>query len=180
MTGSPESGRDGRPGGFDSRRSGSSSAGEDDSDGAQNKGPGQLQGGAKSSTKTFDVGPSVSQRKPPDATGITRPIFVECHPDRLVILPDQGTDGKPQVVPIQATMRNTIGPLATALRTHMDRWGLAVADGYWKPVLRVKVMPGADTQFEQLQSLLESNGIDVQKKKEQPRRYRPGGVSLPS
>ena len=97
-----------------------------------------------------------------------------------MILPDQGTDGKARKsFRFRAPCGTRSDPLRHGLRTHMDRWGLAVAGGYWKPVLKVKVMPGADTQFEQLKTLLESSGIDVQKK-EEPRRYRSAGVSLPS
>lgn len=122
----------------------------------------------------------MSQRKQPDATGITRPIFVECYPDRLVILPDQGTDGKPQVVPIQGTLRSAISPFASGLRRHMDRWGLAVQGGYWKPVIKVKVAPGAETQFDQLKTVLEKNGLEVEKREEPRRRERSAGATLPS
>jgi hypothetical protein len=69
--------------------------------------------------------------------------------------------------------------LTTALRQRTERWGIAVAGGYWKPVLRVKVRPGGEGRFEELQKALENSGIEVQKKQES-RRPRFGGTSVPT
>ena len=106
-----------------------------------------------------------------DGTGVTRPIYVECHPDRLVIVPDPGTDGKPQVFPLSGALRGALDPFVAGLRKHMESWGLALAGGYWKPVLKVKVLPGADERYDELRRTLEKSGIEVQKR-EGTRRYR--------
>jgi len=46
----------------------------------------------------------------------------------------------------------------------MERWGMAVAGGYWKPTLKVTVFPGAETRFWELQALLAGSGIDVERR----------------
>jgi hypothetical protein len=44
----------------------------------------------------------------------------------------------------------------------MDRWGIAGRGMYWKPVLKVQVIPGGENRFKDLQTLLEDSGLDVQ------------------
>jgi hypothetical protein len=46
----------------------------------------------------------------------------------------------------------------------MDRWGLAVSNGYWKPILTIEVKPGGEECFWELQQLLRGSGIEVEKK----------------
>jgi hypothetical protein len=97
-------------------------------------------------------------------TAITRPIVVECHPDRLVIRPDRGDQRRPQVVPIDGTTRGAIDPFVAGIQAHMKRWGMAVAGGHWKPIVRVEVLPGAEDRFRELAILLEHSGIQVEKR----------------
>lgn len=98
------------------------------------------------------------------ATGITRPITVHCYPDRLVVLPDRRDTRDPQTVPLAGATRDAMEPLVAAVWTHMERWGMAVAGGYWKPKLLVTVFPGAETRFWELQALLADSGIDVERR----------------
>ena len=100
----------------------------------------------------------------PRATGITRPIAVECFPDRLVILPDRGGVGQPRVVPLTGSVHASIEEFVSAIWTHMEQWGMAVAGGYWKPVLKVTVGLGAEQRFRELKILLEDSGIEVQRR----------------
>jgi len=46
----------------------------------------------------------------------------------------------------------------------VERWGMAVAGGYWKPVLRVSVAPDAEDRFYELSVLLHNSGFDVQRR----------------
>jgi hypothetical protein len=61
-------------------------------------------------------------------------------------------------------MRDSIEPFVAGVRTHVQRWGMAVARGYWKPVLKVDVAPGAEARFRELQTLLDHSGIEVEKR----------------
>jgi len=98
------------------------------------------------------------------ATGITRPITVHCYPDRLVVMPDRRDTRDPQTVSLDGATRDSMEPFVSAIWTHMERWGMAVAGGYWKPTLKVTVFPGAETRFWELQALLADSGIDVERR----------------
>jgi hypothetical protein len=98
------------------------------------------------------------------STGITRPIAVEVYPDRLVLLPERGEAGSPVVVPLPGSTRAALDPFVAAVWTHMERWGMAVAGGYWKPVLKVQVAPGAETRFADLDALLRDSGMVVERR----------------
>jgi hypothetical protein len=98
------------------------------------------------------------------ATGITRPILVECHPDRLVIPPDRRDPRPPQVIPLVGPTSSAMERFVASIWKHTERWGMAVAGGYWKPILRVEVFPGAETRFRELKTLLDRSGIEVEKR----------------
>jgi hypothetical protein len=98
------------------------------------------------------------------ATGITRPIAVECHCDRLVIMPDQGHAERPRVVPVVGPVRGSIEQFVSAIWQHMDGWGMAVAGGYWKPVLKVSVATDAEARYRELETLLKDSGVEVERK----------------
>ena len=101
---------------------------------------------------------------PAAATGITRPITVHCYSDRLVVMPDRRDSRDPQTVPLNGATRDSMESFVSAIWTHMEHWGMAVAGGYWKPILKVTVFPGAETRFWELQALLAGSGIDVERR----------------
>ena len=93
---------------------------------------------------------------------IVRTIRMQCYSDRLVLLPskqDAATEifgvGDGDVV--RATMQ-----LATSIRDRIDRWGAALPGGRWQPRLEVEVMPGGESRFHQLRTLMAGSGVDVQ------------------
>ncbi len=97
-------------------------------------------------------------------TAITRPIVVECHPDQFVIRADRGDQRRPQVIPVNGSTRSSIDALVSGIQAHMKRWGMAVAGGHWKPVVRVEVLPRAEGRFRELEILLEGSGIQVERR----------------
>ncbi len=103
-------------------------------------------------------------RKPPRATGITRPLAIECHADRLIILPESDPGRPPEVYRLQGPMRPVIEDFVDGVHQRVERWGMAVAGGYWKPVLRVSVAPDAEDRFYELSVLLHNSGFDVQRR----------------
>jgi hypothetical protein len=87
---------------------------------------------------------------------------VAVHADRLLIVPDQGDSRRPVVVPISPELRpEDVNQFVTAVQGEVKGWGLAVANGYWKPVLHMGVAPGAEQQFAELQTALEGSGFDI-------------------
>jgi hypothetical protein len=94
--------------------------------------------------------------------GVTRPLHVAVHADRLLIVPDRGDSRPPVVVPIAPELRpEDVNQFVTAVQREVKGWGLAVANGYWKPVLHMGVAPGAERQFAELQTALEGSGFDI-------------------
>jgi hypothetical protein len=104
--------------------------------------------------------PSAASR----STGITRPIQVECYADRLVILPDLGDTRDPQTIPVTGPMRGSVQRFVAGVWSHTERWGMAVAGGYWKPVIKVHVAPDAQDRFLELEALLRDSGIEVERR----------------
>ena len=52
---------------------------------------------------------------------------------------------------------------SSKLWARVESWGIAVAGGYWKPVLNVQVTPGAEQRFEELRVLLDGSGLEVRR-----------------
>lgn len=98
------------------------------------------------------------------ATAISRPIYLECYADKLVILPEKGENHVPLVIPVDEGVNAQMEVLLTTTWQIMDRWGLAIFNGYWKPVLTVAVKPGADARFAELQQALQGSGLEVERK----------------
>lgn len=46
---------------------------------------------------------------------------------------------------------------------HIDAWGIAGVNSYWKPVLNVYVSPNADGRFRELKNLLSGSGLDLRR-----------------
>ncbi len=97
------------------------------------------------------------------ATGIVRPIRIALLPDRLIILPDRGDSVPPELVMIDGSMMNNIDGFVSKIWDRIEQWGIAVAGGYWKPVLHVQVAQGADERFDELRTLLDGSGLEVQR-----------------
>ncbi len=96
-------------------------------------------------------------------TGIVRPIRLACLPDRLVLFSDRRSRQAPDVILINGSMIDEIDTLVSKISKEVDRWGIAVAGGYWKPVLHVEVAPGAEERFEELRTLLLGSGLEVKR-----------------
>ena len=73
---------------------------------------------------------------------MTRPIQVKLQPDRVVLLPERGDNRGPQTVKVAPELSSDdVDHVVTAVQNEVKGWGLAVAEGYWKPVLQVSVAP---------------------------------------
>ena len=93
---------------------------------------------------------------------MTRLIRVNLQPDRVVMLPEAGDSRAPQVVKIATEMTpDDVNHFVNAVQDEVKGWGLAVADGYWKPKLQVDVAPGAERQYLNLETALNGSGIEI-------------------
>ena len=100
----------------------------------------------------------------PGATGVTRPLRIDCYADRLVIVPEASDKRPPRVVEFPGSTAKSVDTFVSAVWEEMDRWGIALANGYWKPVLQVRVAPGAETRFREVQTVLEDSGLVVKRR----------------
>lgn len=98
-----------------------------------------------------------------EATGVERPLRLACLPDRLILLPDRGERRSPEVVLVEGAMADDIDALVTKVRARIEEWDMAVAGGYWKPVLNVQVAQGAELRFAELRVLLDGSGLEVRR-----------------
>ena len=100
---------------------------------------------------------------PSRQTAVVRHIRVQCYEDRWVVLPDVGTRDKPQTVMLDVSLQTSAEQLAKIVADRMDRWGYALSDGYWKPILQVEVAPRSDMRYAQLTKLLDGSGLEIQR-----------------
>lgn len=96
-------------------------------------------------------------------TSIVREMKLRCTTDGYVLMPEIA-DQQPQSFPIQnGLVEKSVMDLAKSIRDRVDRWGVAMQNGRWEPVLSVQVSEGADTRFRQLQTLLKNSGVRVER-----------------
>ena len=66
------------------------------------------------------------------AIPITRPIRIECHPDRLVVAPGRGgTSGK--TIPFGTQTVSAVDEMVFDAWEHVETWGIAGDGMYWRP-----------------------------------------------
>lgn len=92
---------------------------------------------------------------------IVRSISVEVYPDRFVLpAGPRNPNAESYSVRDLGIHRATL-ELATSLRDRISRWGAAAPGSRWSPMLRVRVMPGGETRYQQLSQLMSQSGIEV-------------------
>ena len=132
----------------------------------RNDGPPDKNGGECSITKSLTAkrGKGWGLRDAASGSvGIRRPIRIECHVDRIVVLSDRGPrDNK--VVPLGPRVESSVDTLISAVWEQMEAWGIAGRSMYWRPVLKVSVAPGGERRFAELATLLEGSGLLVERK----------------
>jgi len=97
----------------------------------------------------------------PGAVGYLRPVRVYCDTDRLIIDTAQG-DGVSSTIMIGESADTAVVQLVEGLWKKIDSWGMAAVNGYWRPHLKVFVMPGAQTRYGQLKDLLHNSGLEIE------------------
>lgn len=95
------------------------------------------------------------------AVAITRPIRVECHADRIVIVPETGL-GQPNAISLDGDTAASIDTFVSSVWDYMERWGKAGRGMYWRPILKVYLGPGAEPRMAELNSLLQDSGLLVE------------------
>jgi hypothetical protein len=66
-------------------------------------------------------------------------------------------------IPFRGETATALPMLVEQVWKHIDAWGIAGVNSYWKPDLHMYVSPGADKRFEDLKTLLSGSGLDVRR-----------------
>lgn len=96
------------------------------------------------------------------AVAITRPIRLECHSDRLVIVPEAGL-GSPKPIELGQNTEASIDSFVSTVWDYMEGWGRAGRGMYWRPVLNVYAAPDAARRVTDLEVLLRDSGLLVKR-----------------
>jgi hypothetical protein len=99
------------------------------------------------------------------AVSATRPIRVECHNDRLVIVPESRTE-LPKEVPLGPRTQDSMDELVSDVWTHMKGWGVAGKGMYWRPTLVMDVKPGAADRYAEIKALLADSGLEIHERRQ--------------
>lgn len=101
---------------------------------------------------------------------IVRQMEAVVQSDRF-ILPSDGSRGSETlefIIP-QDNVEEAVLDLGSAIRDRVTKWGPAMLNGRWAPVLHVRVAPGGETRFRQLQTLMRNSGVRVERAQETSR-----------
>jgi hypothetical protein len=107
-----------------------------------------------------------------NAVPITRPIRLQCHTDRLVLLPSTLTNSGSKEIYWGDQTDGAVDELVSKVWEQMKGWGMAGNGMYWKPVLSCEVAPEARWRYEELAALLAESGLDVREKPTAPPAVR--------
>lgn len=97
--------------------------------------------------------------KTPSATGYVRPIRLICGADYLEVKSGGDLGGR---ISLANGTAGAIDPLVEQVWQRIKSWGVAGKNGYWKPQLRVTVLPGGESRFSELNGLLYKSGLLVE------------------
>jgi hypothetical protein len=68
-----------------------------------------------------------------------------------------------------STAKGTAGaidPLVEQIWGQIKSWGVAGKNGYWRPQLRVTVLPGGERRFSELNGLLYKSGLLIEESRQ--------------
>jgi len=101
-------------------------------------------------------------------TAMVRMIRVECHEDRLVLLPEGGRGATNVYGFSDGNIDRASLEMATEIRDRVTRWGAAMPGGRWYPLLEVQVAPGGEFRYRQLIRLMDGSGVEIREKGASP------------
>jgi hypothetical protein len=92
---------------------------------------------------------------------LNRPIRIECHADRLILLPEDANGTSTEISFAQDTA-GSIDRLVQAIHHRADSWGIAGSGLHWKPTLVLYVSPAGTQRAADLSKLLEGSGLNIE------------------
>jgi len=100
-----------------------------------------------------------------NAMEVTRPIVVECFPNKILIRRASGSGTDREVdIPPGASVHHLTDTLVSQIVTYIDTWGMAARGTYWQPEMIVTVQPGAEARFEELKAVMHNSGVRIRRR----------------
>ncbi|MCC9599673.1 hypothetical protein LOC67_03795 [Stieleria sp. JC731] len=93
---------------------------------------------------------------------IIRHVKLMVYPDRYVLPAARGAARTETFMMSTNGFNQASLEMATAVRDRIDQWGATAPGSRWSPRLQVVVMPGAESQFNQLNRLMIGSGLPIE------------------
>ena len=95
------------------------------------------------------------------SSGISRSVIVRCESDRFVIPAQSGLLAE-RLVPIGNSVSAAADQLVQAIWDFQHSWGVAGENLHWRPILRVRMVPGGEQRLRELKFLLRDSGLVIE------------------
>ncbi|NLE36538.1 MAG: hypothetical protein GX621_00775 [Pirellulaceae bacterium] len=127
---------------------------------------------ASVASSSYKPPPSIAQRRGPDwalpevapqSTALTKPIRIECYPNRIALIAERGLTGGRDVA-LGPETKESMDEFISAVWDYTEGWGIAGRSMYWRPMLHVYVAPGAETRYQDIEALLRDSGLPIERK----------------
>jgi TolA-binding protein len=102
-----------------------------------------------------------SSRQGDKRTPVIRAIQMAVTKDRWFVVDAADNTRAERVIELSDGPSNARNELVEVLQKRMNGWGTAVAGGYWKPVLSVRLLDNDSLSFQRLDALLRGSGIEL-------------------
>ena len=102
------------------------------------------------------------KQKPPRAIPVRRTIRVTVGKDQLAILPDSGSaTSSGKAISLRGDTVESVDEFVKQVRDHIDGWGIAGNNLYWRPVVVLNVAPDGQQRANDLTRLLKNSGLEI-------------------
>jgi hypothetical protein len=96
------------------------------------------------------------------AAAISRPIRVDCFADRLVLVPEAGSE--PHIIFLGSGGQRDADKIVAGVWEIVDSWGMAGREMYWRPILNFYVVPGGESRMQDVTRSLQGSGLVIERK----------------
>ena len=93
---------------------------------------------------------------------VSRNIRIQIEAERFVLVQQPGLMFA-HVIPIGNSVALAVDSMVETINEFTESWETAGPNSYWKPTLKVKVLPGGEENFNDFQLLLRGSGIEVER-----------------
>lgn len=102
------------------------------------------------------------KQKPPKSVPVRRTVRVTVEKNQVAIMSDSGPTTAPEkVIPMPGDTVESVDEFVKHVRDHIDGWGIAGTNLYWRPVIVLNVGPDGQQRAADLTRLLKNSGLEI-------------------